>query len=146
MKNLKVVTYGIFLLALIVTAGCESSSSDKMKDAEENLAETNQDLENAKKEYLADIKSYKKEVAEITTANEQLIKDLRLKADNYKGEMKVDYNRKINDLEKSNEAMKVKLKEYKEEGKDNWDSFKDEFNHDMDELAKALKGITKNDV
>ena len=50
--------------------------------------------------------------------------------------------RKISDLEQKNTDMKKKLDEYGMEGKDKWDAFKAEFNHDMDELGKALKDLT----
>jgi hypothetical protein len=37
--------------------------------------------------------------------------------------------------------MKEKLNAYKEEGKDNWDRFKTEFNHDMEGLEKAFQDL-----
>lgn len=42
--------------------------------------------------------------------------------------------------------MQKKMADYKADGKDSWAKFKEEFNHDMDELGKALKDFTiKND-
>ena len=35
---------------------------------------------------------------------------------------------------------------YKAEGKEQWEMFKTEFNHDMDELKKSYENLTKNAV
>jgi hypothetical protein len=42
--------------------------------------------------------------------------------------------------------MKDKMNGYKAEGKDKWENFKTEFNHDMDELGNALSDLGKNNV
>ena len=34
------------------------------------------------------------------------------------------------------------MDEYNQEGKENWEKFKTEFSHDMDELGKAFKDLT----
>ena len=56
-----------------------------------------------------------------------------------KKEMREAHEKAVKELEEKNESMKTKMKDYKEEGKDKWESFKREFNHDMDELGRALK-------
>ncbi len=61
-----------------------------------------------------------------------------------KSEARIAYDKSIADLEARNEAMKVKVGVYKEEGNEKWQSFKDEFNHDMNELGDALKDLTKD--
>ena len=38
--------------------------------------------------------------------------------------------------------MKKRLEDYKADSKDKWESFKTEFNHDMDELGSAFKDLT----
>ena len=38
--------------------------------------------------------------------------------------------------------MKQKMADYKEEGKEKWETFKVEFNHDMEELGNAFKDLT----
>jgi len=37
--------------------------------------------------------------------------------------------------------LKRKLDEYKADGKADWKTFKNRFNHDMDELNKSIKNI-----
>ncbi|MFN0047523.1 MAG: hypothetical protein ACKVOU_00200 [Cytophagales bacterium] len=42
--------------------------------------------------------------------------------------------------------MKKKMDDYKEDGKENWEKFKTEFNHDMDEIGNAFKDLTVKNV
>ena len=46
------------------------------------------------------------------------------------------------EFEQKNNDMKRKLEDYKEEGIEQWNSFKSEFKKDLDELGKALKNLT----
>lgn len=70
--------------------------------------------------------------------NDLRITELERKADNSSGKVKKEYKEKISILKERNAKMKEKLKGEKESGKDKWNEFKREFNHDMDELGKAL--------
>jgi hypothetical protein len=47
----------------------------------------------------------------------------------------------LTDLEQKASEIKKKVHEYKEEGKDKWAAYNDKFNHDLDELGKALKNF-----
>ena len=59
-----------------------------------------------------------------------------------KRKIKVRDQKIIDDLEQKNINMRKKIEEYQETGKDKWEAFKVEFNHDMDELGTALKNLT----
>ena len=108
--------------------------------------EAQQDLDEAKADYEAQYNQFRLESDERITANEQLIADLKVYSKDKKNEAKVEYDKMIADLEAKNEAMKVRVRDYKDEGSDKWESFKREFNHDMDELGASLKDIGKNNV
>jgi len=51
------------------------------------------------------------------------------------------YKQRIETLEEQNRDLKVRLDVYEKNNSD-WETFKREFNHDMDELGKALKDFT----
>ncbi|MNV21311.1 hypothetical protein D3C71_1122430 [compost metagenome] len=56
-------------------------------------------------------------------------------------------NAQIAALEKQNEEMEIRMNRFKNvEDKDQWKEFKEEFDHDMDELGKAFKGLSVNNV
>jgi hypothetical protein len=51
------------------------------------------------------------------------------------------YAKRIENIEQKNKDLKVKLATY-ETSQSDWETFKREFNHDMDELGKAFKDLT----
>jgi vancomycin resistance protein YoaR len=53
------------------------------------------------------------------------------------------YAKKIDKLEARNNALAVKINTYDPE-KSNWEAFKREFNHDMEEIGSAFKDLTVN--
>jgi phage shock protein A len=73
---------------------------------------------------------------------EKSIGELKARISNETKENLAKYENKLAELEQKTSDMKKKLEEYKEEGKEKWDFYKLKFNHDMDELGKALKNFT----
>ena len=139
----------IFALALcaIITGtvilSCDSSTSaEKVEEAKIDVVHANNDLEKANEEYTADMAGYKKDIADKITANDLIIKEFNERVSKEKKEAKADYKKKIDELEHKNTDMKKKLDEYKSDGKENWEKFKTEFNHDMEELGKSFKDFT----
>ena len=53
------------------------------------------------------------------------------------------YAENIAVLEQKNRDMRARVDAY-EKSQNGWDSFKREFDHDMDELGQALKDLTVN--
>ncbi len=76
------------------------------------------------------ISSYEKTIGELKTKIAQETKENIAK-----------YEKTLTDLEQKASEIKKKVQEYKEEGKDKWAAYNDKFNHDLDELGKALKSF-----
>jgi hypothetical protein len=56
------------------------------------------------------------------------------------------YDARITELERRNDNLRTKLHDYNEEKRsEKWESFKREFNHDMDELGTSIKDIFRDD-
>ena len=145
MKNsISTLAVSILLVAFALFSGCRSSEK-KVDEAQEDVTEANKALDEANAEYLADVEAYRREKADVIAANDSSILALKLKIANEKKDVKADYDKKITELEQKNRDLKMKMDNYNDEGKEKWESFKREFNHDMDELGNALKGITVND-
>ncbi len=125
------------LLSGVFFASCSTSSEQKVKNAKD-------DLEEANEAYLEEMENYKAEKWAIIKANEVALADFKSNSTQEGTTMTEEYEELIADLEERNEAMKVKLKDYEDEGETKWKSFKKEFSHDMDELGTAFKDIFKN--
>ena len=137
----------IFTLALTtfvagtILISC-STPAEKVNTAEANVQQADQELDEAKAEY----ERFKLESDQRIAANEKRIAELKAYSKNVKKDMKDGYEKTIAELEAKNEIMKAKVRDYKAEGNEKWQSFKREFNHDMDELGAALKDLTENNA
>ncbi|HUX53900.1 MAG TPA: hypothetical protein VMV56_05780 [Williamwhitmania sp.] len=141
MKKTFLVLVALAFVAVVPFAGC-NTPAQKVDNAKDNVTQAKEDLDKANQAYLAEVETFKKESAAKTVTYDQRIAELKAKVAKVKGKAKVGYQKEIAKLERKNTEMKNMLKDYKEDGKDKWASFKTEFNHDMDELGQALKDFT----
>jgi hypothetical protein len=145
MKKSILALAALTFMAASTLTSCNSPAK-KVEEAQNDVKEANKDLAKANEEYLADIESYRKETADKIAANDRSIAEFNARIKEQKREAAADYKLKIAKLEEKNSDMKKHLDEYKAEGKENWEKFKTEFNHDMEELGKAFKDLTVKNV
>jgi uncharacterized coiled-coil protein SlyX len=72
---------------------------------------------------------------------EKTIGELKAKIAQETKENIAKYEKTLTVLEQKASEIKKKVHEYKEGGKDKWAGYNDKFNHDLDELGKALKNF-----
>jgi hypothetical protein len=135
----------IALASSIVLTSC-MSPAEKVESSAENVEDAQEDLNQAKRDYNEEYNQFKIDSEQKITANEQLIIDLKLYSKDKKAEAKANYEKAISDLEMKNRAMKERIATQKESNNEKWQTFKNEFNHDMDELGNALRDLGKKNV
>jgi hypothetical protein len=145
MKKSILVLAACTLIGSSIMTGC-NSASDKVVIAQENVAEANSDLDQANKEYLAEVENYRIETAARIAANDESIREFNARVEKDKRAANADYKKKMAELQQKNVDMKLRMDNYREEGKDKWVIFKTEFSHDMDEMGKAFKDLTVKNV
>lgn len=79
---------------------------------------------------------FKLETEKKILANEKTIKEIKGLPD-----ISTASFRKIKKLEKSNNDLRIKMDEYKEAMKVQWENFKTEINHDANEISTELKAM-----
>jgi len=137
------------LIAGAIFTSCKSPAQ-KEDAAKAKAEEAQQDLNSAQKD--ANAEAQKVATAEewkaFKSESELKIKDNEIRIAELKAKMKKPgkvfdsmYEKKIDNLEQQNRDMRVRMDAY-EKSQSDWESFKTEFNHDMDELGKALKDLT----
>ena len=131
---------GIVILGI---AGCNSpkQKAEKLENAEENVIEAQQELNEAVIDSTNEYDRFKAESEAKLIANDVKIAALKdqLKAD--KKEIRTKYEKQLTELEQKNAKLKSNIAEYKETDKSNWEKFKVSFNEDLDALGKAISGI-----
>ena len=146
--KMKVVGFGFlaFFIAGSFFVGCQTDSS-KVKDAREEVNEAKQELNEAQQDANAanqkaasieEWKVFKEETNLQIKKNEVRISELKEKMKSSGKLMDSYYQKRIEKLEQDNQNMQTRLDAYEKEQSD-WESFKREFNHDMDELGQSLK-------
>lgn len=73
-------------------------------------------------------------------ANEKRIAEIKVKMKKPGKVLDKMYENRIETLEQRNRDLRAKINAY-EVNKTGWDKFKEEFNHDMDELGKAIDDV-----
>ena len=141
MKKLIFTLSATLMLTGAIFTSC-NTAAEKLENAEDKSIKADEDFNNAKEEYLADIDKFKTETNAKIDANKQMIADFKVKIVSSKKDAQVYYQEQIVILEQKNIAMKAKLDTYQVSGKDNWESFKTEFSKDMNDLGEAFKNFT----
>ncbi len=141
-KTIYFLTATLFASGSIII-GCKPSV-EKVENAEEKVSEAKHDLSESQMDYSEAIQNLRVETDAKIAANEKRINELKAKVENEKIEARAARKEKIAELELKNKEMKKRMDEYNDNGKEGWESFKREFNHDMDELGNALDNLTVN--
>jgi hypothetical protein len=134
------------LTAGALFSACQSTPSTPAEEAAQAKVDSaKSELKEAQKAATAEEwEAFKTESAEKIRINELSIADFKEKMRTSESQFDALYVEKIDKLEQQNKKLKAKIENYEnfENRKSNWASFKSEFNHDMDELGKALKDLT----
>lgn len=153
---MKTIIYKLTLVATIIVAsiftGCDSSAQ-KVENAQEEVQDAKQDLNEAQKKAdeqaakdakAEEWKNFKADAETKINNNEIRITELKSKMNVSGKTMSNIYENRIKALEEQNKDLKARIYTY-ETNQSDWETFKREFNRDMDALGKALKdfGNTK---
>lgn len=132
-----------------VLVGCKDASKEE-NEAKENVQEAKEDLNDAKVE-LSDArraateeewKAFKDSTNAAISLNEKRIADMKTDLKKTGKTIDSEYQKKIVELEMKNKEIKNKLEMYKNDANSDWQSFKKEYNRDMEDLGESLKNFT----
>lgn len=143
-KPILVLAASVFITSALLIS-C-STPAEKVVNAEKNVEAANTALDKASDDFLADMEKYKKDADDKFAANEKSIADFNARIEGQKKNARAEYKKKIIELNQKNSDIKKKMDDYKANGKENWEKFKTEFSHDIDELGKAFNEFTINNV
>ena len=138
----------IGLITGTVLTGCRNTPEKNIEDAKENLREAKDDVKEAVNDALT---AYRDEWHTFKFDAEAKIRDNEYTMNGYKDKMvkagatqKAIFTKKIGELEQRNADLKRRVEEYRDEGKDKWEEFKQAFTDDLDALGKSLKDLKVN--
>jgi len=121
----------------------EKAALKEVQDAKEDLREVRNEA-NAEAQKIAtaeEWKAFRIDADEKIRINDVRIAELRVKMKKPGVAFDELYAKKIDLLQEQNRALTAKMDAY-EKSQSNWETFKAEFNHDMEELGQAFKDLT----
>jgi len=141
-KTIITIAVASMLIAGSVFTSCKSPAQ-KEDAAQQNLTEAQNEanIESQKVATAEEWAAFKNEADAKIKSNEDRIAELNVKLNKPGKILDPIYKKRIETLEEQNRHLKVRLDVYEKNNSD-WETFKREFNHDMDELGKALKDFT----
>jgi len=141
MKNSKLmIAFSVVVVTTLILFSC-NTPAEKVENAEKNVTEANKKLDKANEEYLEDMANYRIVKQEEIDANVKLIVDYKKQIEKDKKEVRIENQKKVEELEKRNTDLKNKIDNYNETGQDKWENFKNEFNRDFNELKESIKNL-----
>jgi hypothetical protein len=111
---------------------------ENLKEEKKDVVVAKQDLKIAQIDSTSDYQKLTKESDIKFKSNEKSIADLRVSITKSNSKEMASDQTKVSALEVKNNNLKKELAEYKVEGQTKFTTFKSEFNHDLDQLAKEL--------
>jgi len=140
------------LMAGVFSPSCQSSA-EKSDAADAKVIDAKQDLKDAQQDAVvaAQKAATAEELAAFKSDSELRIIAVDKEIALLKQKMRVagkkvdaSYEESIKALEQKNKDLKNRMDNYSNNAQSDWESFKREFNHDMDELGNAMKDLTVN--
>ena len=131
-----ILTITMLMAGLVLTG-----SNMNVKDYQEKEKQADQGGKKEKTKFEKEWKEFKSNAEIKINANEKRIGEFKVKIKTASNDVKVKYDKEVVVLEQKNVELKKQIKEYKYEGKEKWEEFKQWFNRDMDIVGKAIKDL-----
>lgn len=147
MRKLLYVLSITFFLAVILLFfyGCNigQTKEDKQEQTKTETTEK-QKVETTRVATIEEWQQFKTDAEQRLAVNEQKIADLKKQLNKPGKLFDKMYENRIAKLEEQNRTLRMKISAYEKDQTD-WEVFKREFNHDMDELGKAINNVFTDD-
>lgn len=134
----------IFILAIAGTTsliGCRSAQQREAA-AKENVASANQNLKDTQASNKEEWATFKTDASAKIASNEERIAELKVRMNKPGNTFDGLYRTRIEKLEAKNVELKSKLSSY-DGNETGWNTFKSDFNRDMNEIGNNIKDLFK---
>ncbi len=145
-KLIYALSITIFLAGILLFFyGCNIGQTKEDKQEQTKTETTDMEkVETTRVATTEEWQQFKTDAEQRLTANEQKIADLKKQLNKPGKLFDKMYENRIAKLEEQNRTLRMKISAYEKEQTD-WEVFKREFNHDMDELGKAINNVFTDD-
>lgn len=140
---LKMSMFAFLITGMLMS--CNDSPGEKVEEAEENVLEAQQELEEARQDSIEYV-TYRSESERKLDMNDQKIAELKQRKRTAAKEIEDQYDRDIEEMERRNKELRDNINNYQSGGRDRWESFKYSFNENMNELENSISNFFNRDT
>jgi|SRR6185312_3716891 len=145
MKTRLLRTASIGYTMALLTVGCNNNSSNTTSAPLQNVDSVRQDKTQVFID-TAEASSYRRNEEEMIRKNNEKIAELKEEIRKEKRAVANDYNTQLDTLNQENLRMEMRLKKFSKTSKTDWESFKYDFNRDMDSLGKSISRFAERNM
>jgi len=139
MKKSTIVITTITMMFAFTALSCERS--DKMERAQIDVIEAERDLSIAQTEVESEVRIFRQETANDIRKNNLAIADIKRRIQDEDAESRAAHQVRVTELERKNNDLKRQMDNYSVTNRDHWESFKDQFSTNMDDLGNSLNNF-----
>ncbi len=136
----------VFVLIAATLGSCSNSPEQKAQNVEEaktDLVVAKKELQQARLDSMKEYLNFKEASERKLNDNDAQIATLKYQIKSQKAEMQMDYNKQLEVLTQKNENLKAGIRNYKESTKEKWETFKMNFNEDLDSLGRTISMMSQ---
>jgi hypothetical protein len=133
----------LFTVALFLSS-CQTpeqklaAANENMAEAKTILVQAQEDSTNAYNDSVADYQASEKQWQAEIDSNEKDLVAYRAEVASENNEDRINHEKRVNDLEKTNNGLKASIRDFKEDGKESWRKFKTGVNKDVKDFGKDM--------
>jgi peptidoglycan hydrolase CwlO-like protein len=142
----KILSFWMLPILVILLAACTSTKSKDLSSSAKGVENAKEDLDQANKQYTKEVTSYRESVESDLRENKLQIAKLKQEKLDAKQEALEERNEKIAAIQRSNDELELRMRQYRGDNRENWKEFRREYSDDMNELGKSLKDLGKDNV
>ena len=139
-------SFWMLSVLVVLVAACTATKSEDLEKAAKGVEKAKEDLDRANKQYAKEVASYRSSVESDLRENKLQIARLKSEKLDAKAEALGDRNEKIAAIQRSNDELDLRMRQYRGDNRENWKEFKREYTYDMNEVGKSLKDLGKDNV
>ena len=140
----------LFLVVAIVSItffSCKESTeaeTENLKEAKEEVVVATKELSEARMDSINQYASYRTEMDKRLIENDKNIALIRLNIKKQKASIRTKLEKDLDILMSKNEEFRISIKNQKDGVYSKWETFKTDFNTNMDDLGKSISEMANN--
>ncbi len=131
------------ITAVVLTCGITVSAQEDKRAAaaRKQVVEAENNLNDAKADSARNFEKFVTDARDTIKKNQESIAELKSRKTDAAKKTRKRYDKKVEELEQKNAALKEKIEDSAQVDSSKWAAFKREFKHDLDKLGLAIKDI-----